>query len=245
MYLLQRRRHRHLPLSGAQVFHVPLFQVRDRQALIWVAALYVPLIYPIGVIAQVAVFFVKYISFRGFYKAPLKPFSRSKVTRLFLYFAFASLLAVVLPFSSAMLQAANPCCGPLRARECALQPYNVSGACTYERLNYASLNDELMKSSEVGLSNYNITDAESIADAAQKLGKDLSSCGFSCVLKFFIDAIFSTPTLLVISVLLCITLNFSRSRLKQLKQKLDRSEELRAEEHADKVRLLRYNGVQL
>ena len=98
---------------------------------------------------------------------------------------------------------------------------------------------------EVGLSNYNITDAESIADAAQKLGKDLSSCGFSCVLKFFIDAIFSTPTLLVISVLLCITLNFSRSRLKQLKQKLDRSEELRAEEHADKVRLLRYNGVQL
>ena len=52
-----------------------------RQALIWVAALYVPLIYPIGVIAQVAVFFVKYISFRGYYRAPLKPFSRSKVTR--------------------------------------------------------------------------------------------------------------------------------------------------------------------
>merc|ERR1719469_1046713 len=144
-----------------------------RQALIWVAALYVPLIYPIGVIAHVSVFFVKYISFRGFYKAPLKPFSRSKVTRLFLYFAFASLLAVVLPFSSAMLQAANPYCGPLRARECALQPYNVSGACTYERLNYASLNDELMKSSEVGLSNYNITDAESIADAARHLGAAL------------------------------------------------------------------------
>ncbi len=55
------------------------------------AALYVPLIYPIGVIAQVAVFFVKYISFRGYYRAPLKPFSRSKVTRLFLTVAFASL----------------------------------------------------------------------------------------------------------------------------------------------------------
>ena len=50
-----------------------------------------PLIYPIGVIAQVAVFFVKYISFRGYYRAPLKPFSRSKVTRLFLTVAFASL----------------------------------------------------------------------------------------------------------------------------------------------------------
>ena len=33
-----------------------------RQALIWVAAFYVPLIYPIGVIAHVAVFFVKCIS---------------------------------------------------------------------------------------------------------------------------------------------------------------------------------------
>merc|ERR1719272_2324901 len=81
-----------------------------RQALIWEAALYVPLIYPI------AVFFVKYISFRGFYKAPLKPFSRSKVTRLFLTFAFASLLAVVLPFSSTMIQKANPYCGPLDHR---------------------------------------------------------------------------------------------------------------------------------
>ena len=30
-----------------------------RQALIWVAAFYVPLIYPIGVLAHVAVFFVK------------------------------------------------------------------------------------------------------------------------------------------------------------------------------------------
>ena len=46
-------------------------------------------------------------------------------------------------------------------------------------------------------------------------------------------------------VLMCIALNFSRSRLKQLKQELETSEQLRAEEHADKVRLLRYNGVQL
>ena len=166
-----------------------------RQALIWVAALYVPLIYPIGVIAHVAVFFVKYISFRGFYKAPLKPFSRSKVTRLFLTFAFASLLAVVLPFSSTMIQKANPYCGPLRPRECALLPYNVSsstsaaGLCVETRLNYAALNDELMKGSAPNLAKAsNASSLEEYADAAKSIAEDLTNCGFSCVLKFVIDS---------------------------------------------------------
>ena len=172
-----------------------------RQALIWVATLYVPLIYPIGVIAHVSVFFVKYLSFRGLYKAPLKPFSRTKVTRLFLSFAFASLLAVVLPFSSAMVQTANSFCGPLRARECALLPHNET--CGVARLNYDALNDELMTGSEVSFSSANISaisGLDGLASAAGSLATNLSSCGFSCVLKFFIDAIFSTSTLLVVSV---------------------------------------------
>lgn len=172
-----------------------------RQALIWVAALYVPLIYPIGVVAHVSVFFVKYLSFRGLYKAPLKPFSRTKVTRLFLSFAFASLLAVVLPFSSAMVQTANSFCGPLRARECALLPHNET--CGVARLNYDALNDELMTGSEVSFSSANISaisGLDGLASAAGSLATNLSSCGFSCVLKFFIDAIFSTATLLVVSV---------------------------------------------
>ena len=52
-------------------------------------------------------------------------------------------------------------------------------------------------------------------------------------------------TLTARQVLLCIALNFSRSRLKQLREELEVSEQIREEEHADKVRLLRYNGVQL
>ena len=47
----------------------------------------------------------------------------------------------------------------------------------------------------------NASSIEEYADAAKGIAEDLTNCGFSCVLKFFIDAIFSTATLLVVSVL--------------------------------------------
>ena len=58
-------------LIWVAAFYVPLYpnpncnpnpNPNPNKALIWVAAFYVPLIYPIGVLAHVAVFFVKCIS---------------------------------------------------------------------------------------------------------------------------------------------------------------------------------------
>ena len=71
-------------LIWVAAFYVPLYPNPNRnpnpnpnpnKALIWVAAFYVPLIYPIGVLAHVAVFFVKYISFRSPSPSPLSPTS--------------------------------------------------------------------------------------------------------------------------------------------------------------------------
>ena len=79
---------------------------------------------------------------------------------------------------------------------------SAAGLCDATRLNYAALNDELMKGSTPNLGKAsNASSIEEYADAAKGIAEDLTNCGFSCVLKFFIDAIFSTATLLVVSVL--------------------------------------------
>ena len=79
---------------------------------------------------------------------------------------------------------------------------SAAGLCDATRLNYAALNDELMKGSTPSLAKAsNASSIEEYADAAKGIAEDLTNCGFSCVIKFFIDAVFSTATLLVVSVL--------------------------------------------
>jgi ABC-type dipeptide/oligopeptide/nickel transport system permease subunit len=79
----------------------------------------------------------------------------------------------------------------------------VAGGCEETRLNYAALNDELMKGSSPAFDEAatNASSIEEYAEAAQRYADDLTNCGFSCVLKFFIDVIFSSATLIVVSVL--------------------------------------------
>ena len=101
--------------------------------------------------------------------------------------------------------------------------------CEETRLNYAALNDELMKGSSPAFDEAatNASSIEEYAEAAKRYADDLTNCGFrrkpytpnpipnaspnpnpnpnpcgfSCVLKFFIDVIFSSATLIVVSVL--------------------------------------------
>ena len=239
------------PFGFKMIIDMPkeVMELVYRQALIWVAALYVPLVYPIAVIVQVVVYFVKYVSFRYLYKAPEKPFSKSNVQRLFLTTGFAALIVVVMPFSYAMAQTANPFCGPLRDPHIARLASNATGAYIgLTRLNYKPLTDTLMQDS-IDFSFENLTSGAEESSKFEYVGSILSeavkSCGPECWFATFIEMIFSVQSLLLVSVLLCINYNFTRSRLKLLQAELEQSEKLRAEEHADKVRLLRYNGVQL
>jgi hypothetical protein len=239
------------PFGFKMIIDMPkeVMELVYRQALIWVAALYVPLVYPIAVIVQVVVYFVKYVSFRYLYKAPEKPFSKSNVQRLFLTTGFAALIVVVMPFSYAMAQTANPFCGPLRDPHIARLASNATGAYIgLTRLNYKPLTDTLMQDS-IDFSFENLTSGAEESSKFEYVGSILSeavkSCPFECWFATIIEMIFSVQSLLLVSVLLCINYNFIRSRLKRLQAELEQSEKLRAEEHADKVRLLRYNGVQL
>ena len=73
----------------------------------------------------------------------------------------------------------------------------------------------------------------------------LASCSFSCWIASVINALVSSVFLLVVAILLCIVLNFTRARMRQLAGELKRAEALLQEEHHDKIKLLRFNGVQL
>lgn len=115
------------------------------------------------------------------------------------------------------------------------------------RLNYKPLHDALMSGS-VDFSLDNLTAASNADDQLSYLSSvlySLGECSAGCWFATIVEMIFSVQALLVVSVLLCILLNFTRARIKHLAAELEQSERLRAEEHADKVRLLRYNGVQL
>jgi len=209
-----------------------------RQALLWVGAFYAPLLFPIGVIAHTVVYFVKYVSFRFYYKAPEKPFSRTSVTSLFLIASMASLISMVVPFGYAITQAANPFCGPLRMASCAALPYNESGTCTASRYNYESLYDALMSGETVDI--FNITNYGST-----NILEQITSCSASCWLATIVAALFSAPVLIVAGILLCIALNFTRAKLRSMTIELKKAEMQLQEEHQDKIKLLRFNGVAL
>ena len=55
----------------------------------------------------------------------------------------------------------------------------------------------------------------------------------------------SAPVLIVVGILLCIGLNFTRAKLRAVVAALKRAEAQLQEEHHDKIKLLRNNGVQL
>jgi len=229
------------PLGYKSVIDLPkeVMELIYRQALLWVGALYVPLMFPIGVFCHSVVYFVKYASFRYCYRAPDVPLSRSAVTTQFLFASMFSLLAMVIPFGYALTQDANPFCGPLRHASCALMPYNESMYCTESRYNYQSVYDALMSGDDaVNVFNFTVYGSGTILN-------QITSCDFSCWLATIATSVLSAPVLIVVGILLCIGLNFTRAKLRAVAAALKRAETQLQEEHHDKIKLLRNNGVQL
>lgn len=75
--------------------------------------------------------------------------------------------------------------------------------------------------------------------------EQITSCSASCWLATIVAALFSAPVLIVAGILLCIALNFTRAKLRSMTIELKKAEMQLQEEHQDKIKLLRFNGVAL
>merc|ERR1711988_78322 len=114
-----------------------------------------------------------------------------------------------------------------------------------QRPNYAAFVETLLP---VSLDQFNPIDAfveATINNNSTKLENFSTMCGFSCWISLVLSAIFSSVTLLMCAIIMCIGLYFVRKQAKRLNRELDAANDECAVEHHDKVKLLRYAGVSL
>ena len=114
-----------------------------------------------------------------------------------------------------------------------------------KRSNYAAFVETLLP---VTLADYDpisaLVDA-SVSGNSSRLENLQRECHFGCLLSLVLSAIFSSVTLLMVTIVMCISLYFVRRQARRLVKELDKANDECAKEHHDKVKLLRYAGVSL
>merc|ERR1712224_293736 len=164
----------------------------------------------------------------------------SNMKKIFYLVLFASNLVGVFPVAHFLTAKNNPNCGPLRSYECAIEEafgiqevFSVSlqntTACNAQfvegRSNYAAFVETLLP---VSLDNYNPIEAfvdATINNNSTKLETFTSNCSFSCWVSLVLSSIFSSVTLLMVALVMCIALFFVRKQATRLVRELDAANE--------------------
>ena len=219
-----------------------------RQALLWTGVIYAPMIGWIGIVSNCILYFVKYISLRYFYRPPLKPYSAATIHTFFLQLLLASLLFPIGCFCIFVMAEASPKCGPLRDPTCVVfspapattEVYNLS--CDDTRSNYQEFNAFFIPSTVTDL---DVSGTALDTVSGDEDGSDLVACDARCWLKTALTSIVSVPMLLCICTLLLIATRFARASARRLQKEVTQLQAQLAEEHHDKVRLMRVAGITL
>ena len=237
-----------------------------RQTMLLVGSLVSPWIFVIGIFSNTVIYATKYLVIANMCKPPDKPFKASSIKKLFYAVLLVSNIVGIFPIAHFLSATNNPNCGPLRPYECAMEAefgettyslttgpnYQNTSACSAlaltRRANYAVFSEVLLP---VSISDMNPLDA--VIAAAEGNSTQLASLASGscdawiviCWASLVITALFSPLVMLMLTLLMCICLFFARKQGRRLVTELDAANEECAQEHFDKVKLLRYAGVSL
>jgi len=126
--------------------------------------------------------------------------------------------------------------------------YNVS--CDDERSNYESFTDYFLpsdlgavdvKDTALGLASGATKDGDVLETATEQVAR----CTARCWVKTVIVSLVNVPMLNVVGGILIVFLRFSRAQSKRLANELQLVRQQLAQEHLDKIRLLRVAGITL
>lgn len=255
------------PLGKKGLVDLPteIVNICYRQTMLMIGSLVSPWIFVIGLVSNTILYFVKYAMIASFFRSPEKPFKASSIKKLFYAVLFVSNLVGIFPIAHFLSAPNNPNCGPLRTYECAMevefgnawslgQPvdYQNTSACSAslvaKRPNYAVFSEVLLPISFDDINPLDAVIAAAEGNSSQITSLADGACDswiVMCWISLAISAVFNPVTLLMATLLMCICLFFTKKQARRLNTELDAANDECAQEHHDKVKLLRYAGVSL